>query len=407
MTINTTILSEPSRPRRPRHARDRPGVAAAALSEGDRRARHPGGLRRDRDHRRLDRAVLPESHRTKAGCSTSSSPAPVRARTSRPTTTRSRCRRRPRTGSAPPSSRRTCWSQLLVSTQATRRGRIARRRDLHGALDHRRCHGRVPRRRRRRGPVAGRQRLSRHPRPAAAHRARRLRPGRGHEHLPRQPHHRDHRVGVQLARAAGADPLACATAISLRRHGFRARDGSASSSSRSCRTSSRSWPRRFSSRRSTRSAPTSRSRSSASPGRRHRRHPVSGTGATCCARPSRTTRCAAAGGGGGRLPASASPCSAPAWRCSTSASTSSSIPGCGSRGCRARRPQAGHQPPAEARPHARGAPDRGQGRRHQRRDGHAVSVPEREPRSRERRSRRRRGSGARDPRTLRRLRLRR
>ena len=56
----------------------------------------------------LDRSVLAESHRTKAGCSTSWSRAPVRARTSRPTTTHSHCRHRALTGWAPPSSRRTC-----------------------------------------------------------------------------------------------------------------------------------------------------------------------------------------------------------------------------------------------------------------------------------------------------------
>ena len=99
------------------------------------------------------------------------------------------------------------WSQLLVSNSGHGCGRAARGSDLHGALDHRRSHCGLPRRRRRRGAVVARQRLSRDPRAAVADRARRLRAGRGHEHLPRQPDHRDHRMGVQLPGAEGANPL--------------------------------------------------------------------------------------------------------------------------------------------------------------------------------------------------------
>ncbi|MGD0194479.1 MAG: ABC transporter permease [Candidatus Dormibacteria bacterium] len=95
-------------------------------------------------------------------------------------------------------------------------------------------------------------------------------------------------------------------------------------------------PRHSCSRRCTRSARMSPSRSSVSPDHRHRHRRASGTGATCCARCSRTMLCAAAGGGGGCHPAFASRCSEPAWRSSTSASTNSSIRGSGSLGSPAR-----------------------------------------------------------------------
>ena len=85
--------------------------------------------------------------------------------------------------------------------------RPPRGRDRHRPFHPVRRLGGLFRRRHRRGLVADLQRLSRHPRPSIAHRARRLRTDRRLEHLSRRGHHCGDRVGVQLARAARPDPV--------------------------------------------------------------------------------------------------------------------------------------------------------------------------------------------------------
>ena len=145
----------------------------------------------------MDRARIAPASRTSAGCR--SSAAPVRHRTFVPY---------PLPGShhwlGPAIFAQDVWSQLLVGTRATVAGRVS----CAGDPGHRARSVIV-------GVTAGylggggdeglslvAQRLSRDPRPAPAHRARRLRrPVRRHPVLVGVDH-RDHRVGVRRAGAA-------------------------------------------------------------------------------------------------------------------------------------------------------------------------------------------------------------